>query len=312
MKFSLSLTSGVQRPVSAAEIQDMAAQAESFGFHGVYTTDHFWYGIPLLQSVSTAALIAGATSKVKVGFCIYQLPIRHPIAAAKEMGQIDVLSGGRLVAGVGTGSSAREFKSLGLDFSQRGAMLDESLAAVTKLWTEEASSHAGVFWQFEDVCIDPKSIQDPHPPIWIGSWTGAMRPARRVAKYAAGWQASGLHSRIEELAAGWAQIENACAEIGRDPNEIGRAYVNAVVRFGVSPDDAWSKMPDISAFSDGRDYCFLGTPDDVAAKLQRLADTGIQEVAFLLGVEDQPILQTLAAEVMPRFRLGGSELTTSE
>lgn len=301
MKFSVSLTCGVSRAISAAEIQDIAALAEDLGYYGVYTTDHYWYGIPLLQSVSTAALIAGATAKVKIGFCIYQLPIRHPIAAAKEMGQIDALSDGRLIAGVGTGSSEREFVSLGLDFNQRGAMLDESMEAITKLWTQDKASHHGNFWNFTDVSIDPKPIQKPYPPFWIGSWTGSTRPARRVARHAAGWQASGLHSRIEDVAIGWTQICKACEEIGRDPNEIGRSYVNTIVKFGNSPDDAWSKMPNISAFSDGRDYCFLGTPDDVAAKLQRLADTGTQEVAFMLGVEDQDTMRTLAEDVMPRF-----------
>lgn len=302
MRFSLSLRPMDDRPVSANDIAQYAEFAENLGYHAIYATDHYYYTNATLNSVSTVAALASVTETVKLGFAAYQLPLRHPIAAAKELSVLDGLSEGRLIAGLAAGSFAPEFAAFGLTFERRGAMLEEGLDAVQKLWTTDNTAFAGDFWSFEDVNINPKPIQRPHPPIWLGTWTAVPRAARRVAKYAAGWQASGLHTRIEDIPKGIAQIEKACAEIGRDPAEIGKAYVNAVVHFGASPEEAWDDLCRQSNRERDKDLCLLGEPKDVIARLEALRDTGMDEVSFVLGLDHFQTIETIAKDVMPHFR----------
>lgn len=302
MRMSLSIRPMDGNPVPAKVIARYAELAEELGYHAVYITDHFYITSPNLHSVGAAAVVAAVTDKIKIGFAAYQSPLRHPIAAAKELAGLDILSEGRLIAGLAAGSFEPEFAAFGLPFKRRGAMLEESVKAIRALWTEDKASFAGEFWSFDNVTISPKPIQNPHPPIWIATWTAVPRAARRVALLADGWQASGLHSAIDALPVGGGQIDKACAEIGRAPTEIGRAYVNAVVQFGTSLDDAWDELSRTSSAKRVRDLCLLGTADDIAARIGAIQSNGMDEISFLVAPQDLDLVRRIADELMPRFR----------
>ncbi|MGH2588002.1 MAG: LLM class flavin-dependent oxidoreductase [Dehalococcoidia bacterium] len=275
-----------------------AARAEELGFVALWAGDHVWHPATFVHSVAMLALLANATERVRLGFAAYQLPLRHPLVAAQEMVTLDHLSGGRLIAGVATGSQAAEYASLGIPFHERGARLDEGLEAVTRLWTETDVTFRGRFFSFENVTLAPP-VQQPHPPIWIGSWSGNPRSARRVARYAAGWQASGLHTTVAEFREGWARIEAAAREIGRDPATIRRAYVNAVVWLDIDRGRAQQAAPRGPTLRDEEDQRLIGTPDDVVARLTALAEAGVQEVSILPPEISIPQLELFAREVMP-------------
>lgn len=300
MRISLSLRPMDGNPVPAKDIDAYAALAESLGYYAIYITDHFYVTSPNLHSVGAAAVVAAATEKIRLGFAAYQAPLRHPIAAAKELAGLDILSNGRLIAGLAAGSYEPEFKAFGLPFRRRGAMLDESVQAIKALWTGDRVDFSGEFWSFEGVTISPKPIQKPHPPIWLATWTASPRAARRVAQHADGWQASGLHSRIEALPEGLGHIAGACATLGRDPSEIGRAYVNAVAHFGATADAAWEDLSHTSSARRVRELCLLGTADDIVARLEAMQAAGMQEVSFLVAPHDHAKVRRLADEVMPR------------
>ncbi len=302
MKFSLSLRPMNDMPVPAREIANYGALAESLGYHAVYATDHFYITSATFHSIAVVAVLAGATERIKLGFSAYQAPLRHPIATAKEFSMLDALSGGRLIAGLAAGSYAPEFEAFGISFKRRGAMLEEALQAITLLWTEEAASFKGEFWSFDDVTITAKPVQKPHPPIWLGTWTAVPRAARRVARYAAGWQASGLHTPVESIPEGLAQIEKACAEIGRNPGDIGKAYVNGIIHFGATPEKAWAEFTRNSNRSREKDLCFMGDTKNIVARVDALRAAGMDEISFLLGVEAGDTIRRIAEEVMPEFR----------
>lgn len=302
MRFSLTLRPASGDPVSAKEIARFAALAESLGFYAVYITDHFYITTPNLHSVGAAAVVAGATDRIRIGFAAYQSPLRHPIAAAKELASLDILSGGRFIAGLAAGSFKPEFKALGVPFNRRGAMLDESVQAIKKLWTGDRVSFKGEFWSFENVTIHPKPIQKPHPPIWIATWTAVPRAARRVAKYADGWQASGLHTEVEAIPQGVAAIEAACAEIGRAPGEIGKAYVNTVVQFGATPDRAWEELTRQSNAKRDRSLCLLGDAGAMIGRIEALRGHGMDEMSFQLAPNGLATMRRIAEEVMPHFK----------
>jgi probable F420-dependent oxidoreductase len=301
MKFSISMSSGTDRPISAADIAAYGVMAEKLGYHAVYMTDHYYHLHANYHSLGAAAVIAAATNTIKIGFSAYQAPLRHPVAAAKELAHLDALCSGRLIAGLAAGSYKDEFDAFGLPFKKRGAMLGESLEIYKLLWTQDNVSFDGEFWTFENVTIAPKPVQNPFPPIWIGTWTAAPRAARRVAEHASGWQASGLHTSVADLSEGWTYIEKACDEIGRNPAEIGRAYVNGVIHFAETEDKAWSEFTRHSNRNRERDLCFMGNSDDIADRIEALRHAGVQEVSFLLGVDAVSSIETIATEIMPRF-----------
>jgi probable F420-dependent oxidoreductase len=300
MRFSLSLRPGSADPVPAKEIAAFSELAEKLGYYAVYITDHYYITTPNLHSVGAAAVVAASTEKVKIGFAAYQAPLRHPIAAAKELASLDILCNGRFICGLAAGSYEPEFKAFGIPFNRRGAMLEESVQAIKKLWTGDRVSFKGEFWSFENVTIHPKPIQKPYPPIWIATWTAVPRAARRVAKYADGWQASGLHTDVSAIPDGNAQIEKACAEIGRDPREIGRAYVNTIIQFGETPEKAWEAFK--SSAKREKHLCLLGDAKEIIRRIEAMRAVGMQELSIQLAPRSLDLMKKIANEVMPHFR----------
>jgi probable F420-dependent oxidoreductase len=296
LRFSISL--GYRRgeqPPDARTLARYGARAEELGFHAIYVADHFFHRGPMLHAGSAFAVLAGATARLRLGFCAYVLPLRHPIAAARELATLDGLCNGRLVAAFAVGSYDAEFAAFGIPFAERGARLDEGLSALRALWTEPQASFHGRFYDFADVPLEPKPVQRPHPPIWIGSWTGVPRTARRVARIAAGWQASGLHTTIEEVRQGNAAIDRACAEIDRDPASVGRAYVNVITWLGAVP--AGTPAPQ-GPFAGRDSVALVCTPDEAVPKLQALAGAGIQEVSLHFRDWSEEQLAIVAKELM--------------
>lgn len=303
MKFSISLTSGTDRPISSNEIFAFAKRAELLGYHGIYVTDHFFHDYPNFHSVSASAVLCAATENIRIGFSAYQVPLRHPIIVAKEFAMLDALSKGRLVSAFAAGSYAKEFEALGVPFNKRGKMLDEAICAIKKLWKEDNASFRGEFWSFENVTVVPKPVQKPGMPIWIASWSGGGRPAARVAEFGDGWQASGLHTPIEQLAGGWSHIIAECDQIDRDPNTIKRAYVNTVVHFGCSPDAAWKDFVNQSEKNRKRhrELCLMGNEQDICSGIDALGNSGMDEISFLLGIDEIEKASIIAAEIIPKF-----------
>jgi alkanesulfonate monooxygenase SsuD/methylene tetrahydromethanopterin reductase-like flavin-dependent oxidoreductase (luciferase family) len=122
------------------------------------------------------------------------LPIvRGPIQTAKTLAAIDILSGGRLVVGVGPGSSPRDYAAIGLDFEERWKRFDEAIITLRSLPSEDAESFEGTFYSTEDLALEPLPTRREGPPIWIGSW-GSPAGLRRVARLGDGWLASGYNT----------------------------------------------------------------------------------------------------------------------
>ena len=156
------------------------------------------------------------------------VPHRNPLVAAKALATLDVLSGGRLVVGVGVGWMREEFEALNLPpFEERGAVTDEYIRAFKELWTSDDPHFEGKYVSFDDISFLPKPVQKPHPPIWVG---GESRPAlRRTAELADGWYPLGSNPTFpmgtpEQLAAGLERLASYARRFGRDPSEIETIY----------------------------------------------------------------------------------------
>jgi probable F420-dependent oxidoreductase len=128
---------------------------------------------------------AGATQRIRINSSIAILPLQHPIVTAKALATIDWMSSGRIIATFGVGWLAREFEILGVPFHERGRMADEYLAAIIELWTSDSPSFEGRYVSFRDVAFEPKPVQKPYLPVWMGGDSDAA--LRRAARFASGW-----------------------------------------------------------------------------------------------------------------------------
>jgi probable F420-dependent oxidoreductase len=171
----------------------MAKRAEELGYDIIGIPEHlavppahientgsFWF-----HSVAAMAAFAGATSKIRLNSCVTILPFQHPIVMAKALATADWMSGGRVNVTFGLGSIEQEYDYLGVPFRGRGARADEYLDAMIALWTQDRPSFEGEFVRFKDVGFDPKPVQKPYLPIWIGGDSDAA--LHRAAKYGSGW-----------------------------------------------------------------------------------------------------------------------------
>lgn len=179
--------------VTGADQTRMARRAEELGFDMIAVPEHIVMprehvdlsGGHWLHSTIAQAYFAGATERITLNSCVTILPLQHPLVTAKALATADWLSGGRMMVTFGVGWLQREFELLGVPFRKRGRIADEYLAAIIELWTQDEPSFAGQFVSFEDVVFEPKPIQQPHPPIWIGGDSDAA--LRRAARFASGW-----------------------------------------------------------------------------------------------------------------------------
>ena len=167
--------------------------AEATGYHFLMISDHIAitpdvearYPAPFYDPFTTLAWLAAETSRVELGTTVIVLPYRSPLMVARMGANIDQISGGRFILGVGIGWSRQEFASLGVDYARRGAITSEYLAAIKTLWTHERASFSGRFVEFQDVGSTPMPVQTPHPPIWVGGSSEAA--LRRTVRYGDGW-----------------------------------------------------------------------------------------------------------------------------
>jgi probable F420-dependent oxidoreductase len=198
-----------------------AKKAEAVGFDAIFVNDHIIVGDDARSAPWTnvydpfvaMSFIAAQTSRIGVGVSVLIMPYRNPIATAKALATLDRMSGGRVTIGVGAGWNEAESAALGVTFGERGARTNEYLRLWQACWAPGKVSFAGKFFAFADMHVNPKPVQQPHPPIWVGGTSDAA--LRRAARFAAVWQPTPLP--ISQLVERQAALRKACEEAGRAP-----------------------------------------------------------------------------------------------
>lgn len=176
---------------------------------------------PMLDPLATLAHLAAVTTRVRLGTGIVILPQRNPVVLAKELTTVDVLSGGRLIFGIGAGYLKPEFDAVGVPFAERGARTDEYIAAIRALWTMEQPRFAGRFASFAGIDAQPRPVQKPHPPVVIGGWTEAA--LRRAATKGNGW--FGFNMDVETAGRHIAALNAMLAKVDR-PATLGKLEIS--------------------------------------------------------------------------------------
>jgi alkanesulfonate monooxygenase len=325
MRYGLRIPSFALGPRTAS-LDTMGAylrRAEDLGFDAAVTIDHLLltppaYACTWLEAMTMLAALAGVTRTIRLGTMVLVLPLRNPVYFAKEWATLDVLTGGRTILGLGVGWHEEEFALMGVPYRERGPRTSEAIEVLKALWAGDHVSYQGRFYTFRDLTIDPKPVQTPHPPLWIGGGTqpsekvyGQTVPTidpvlRRIARYADTWVP---HSSAtpEMVKADWAKVQAFAREYGRDPGRIGRVYSNFVwvLKPGETPESA---APHFEVYSGmdldyWRTYYLLGTAEEVAERISaRIAalDGGVDQIVLnplTWGLEQ---LELIAGEVLPR------------
>jgi len=253
-------------------IRGFAQRVEALGFASAWVSDHItWpaavasrypysangdfpapFNVPWLEPIGTLLFVAGCTERLRLGTTVLILGYRPPVQTAKLLSTLDVLSGGRVILGVGVGWMREEFEALGMPFDHRGARADEQLEVFDALFTQDLPSYSGRFYQFPEVGFQPKPPHG-HLPIWVGGHTDAA--FTRTARYGDGFHAA--FQTADVVAHEWAQVRAACAAQGRDPAALElsvRLYlgdyggVNKAVAIAGDTDqmlaqiDAWARI----------------------------------------------------------------------
>ena len=265
----------------------VARTAEAANFESLWTGEHVVFvdpqqppsplvpDTPIADTVATLAFLAGATERVRLASGILLLPQRNPVVLAKELAGIDVLSGGRLILGIGVGSVEGEFDAIGVPFRERGARGSEHIEVIRTLWTQEQPAFEGRFTSFSGIQSRPLPLQQPHPPIVIGGYSDAAH--RRTITQGDGWY--GFMMDVEGAAAAIQALDETAEKVERPdhlgPLEItitprGRLDREAVERFAEAGVHRLAPMPrHLMLPTDTPD----AVRDDVVAYVEGLAES---------------------------------------
>ncbi|HZD26619.1 MAG TPA: LLM class F420-dependent oxidoreductase [Alphaproteobacteria bacterium] len=265
-------------------ISKAAAAVEERGFHEIWLAEHivlppqiesrypysadgsFPYDPRLLpiEPFTALAFMAAHTTTLRLATGVSVLPQRHPVFAAKQAADVDVLSNGRLDYGMGAGWCLEEIAALGTPPGRRGARMDDYIRLMRALWADELSEHRSEFYDLPPIHMAPKPVQSPHPPLFIG---GNNRAAmRRAAELGDGWFAAAVTPA--QFAEGVAALQAACAAAERLPSEL---------RLAVGPPDGKATLDMVKQYRDaGADQVILAQSgrnlDRFLARLDALAE----------------------------------------
>ncbi|MGI9006675.1 MAG: LLM class F420-dependent oxidoreductase [Streptosporangiaceae bacterium] len=278
MRYGLKLS----QDATIDQLRDVWQVADEAGFDHCWCMDHLaTLGArddgPIFDAWALLAGMAVATARTRIGCMVTGNTYRHPAVLAKAAVTADHLSGGRLEFGLGAGWAENEHTMLGLPFGSRkdrADRLEEACEVIRSLWTQPRTTFDGAHYQLRDAVAEPKPVQQPHPPIWIGG-SGRQRTLRITARYADVWNAAG--GSPDEVAEVSAVLDQRCAEIGRDPAQIRRSVQ---VRVPEAVDE------------------LLGTARSFGA-------VGISDIVLVLSGRNPARQAEQAASLLPRLREAG-------
>jgi probable F420-dependent oxidoreductase len=303
MKFGASLS--LKPP---AEQFELVRRVEALGFDSVWTGDHVSFHGAIHESLTLLATYVPITSRIRLGTAVYLLALRPAAIAAKASATLDALSGGRLIFGVGVGGeNPKEFELCGVPHRERGARVTEGIDAVRTLWRDTPATFKGRFTSFEGVSIDPKPVQKPGPPIWIGGRSDAA--LTRAGRQGDGWISYVVQP--ERYAQGAEKIRAAAGAAGRTLGgfEFGHLAFITVGRDWESAKAVWVAHLSKRYAQDfeplARKYGIIGTPEQCAEQLARFAAAGCTYmVVNVIGEprDERDQLERIAADILPRLR----------
>jgi len=304
-----ALRFGVQLSLKPPQEQfDLVRRIEALGFDAVFTGDHVSFHNPMYESLTLLATYVPITSRLRLGTAVYLLALRAPAIVAKITAALDVLSGGRFIFGVGVGGeNPKEFEVCEGPHGERGARVSEVIDGRRMLRRDSPATFKGRFTQFSGVSLDPKPMQKPGPPIWIGGRSDAA--LARAGRHGDGWVSYVVQP--ERYGQSLDKIRAAAAAAGRTLDRFAAAHLAFVTvgRDWESAKAVWAAALTKRYAQDfeplARKYGIIGTPEQCAEQLERFRAAGCNYVILNpIGpaAEEREQVERLAAEVVPKLR----------
>jgi F420-dependent oxidoreductase-like protein len=269
-------------------LKNLVTRAENTGFDSFWVMDHFhqipFVGKPeepMLEGWTTLSVLAGITTKIKLGTLVTGIIYRHPSVLAKIAATLDILSKGRLFMGIGASYFEGESSAYGITSTgsfpsnqERLLRLEEAIQIIRKMWTEEpTASFNGKYYQIHNAYCNPKPIQKPSPPILVGG-SGERKTLKIVAKYA---DACNLFGSAETLKRKLNVLKEHCKSVGRDYDSILKTTLGAII-IDDDKEIAKKRVQQITRMPEEqiREFAIYGTPEDVSRQIKLLEEVGIQ------------------------------------
>jgi F420-dependent oxidoreductase-like protein len=299
-----------QQFASWPDIVRIWQDAERLGYDAAYAYDHFMAVMmdpfdPCLEAWTALAALAVLTKRLRLGVLVTGNTYRHPAVLAKMATTVDVISGGRLDFGIGSGWFEPEHAAFGIPFrtaAERCAMLDEALAVIRALWGEREASFAGHHYRLAGAIAEPKPVQRPHPPILVAA-SGEKKMLRIVARHADAWNGFGSP---EVFARKIAVLAAHCRAEGRDVAAIEKSVLLPAA-LGDDP-AAWEPLVQgYAAYQnitpeEAERWMLVGRPADVVRRIAQYLEVGVTHFILTLTPWNFEVMERFAAEVMPAFR----------
>lgn len=283
MEFAIAIPQTYPDPV---RIQHFLRRAEELSFAAAWTIEQVIGTAPVLESVTTLAYAAAVTKRLRLGVAVLIVPQRNPIDLAKSLSSVDVLSNGRLIVGVGLGGSNRLYPAYGLSPEGRVSRFRENLEIMKQLWTKERVTLPGRFSQLDNIPMQPKPLQKPHPPIWFG---GHVEEAlRRAVELGDGY-----------IGAGSIAMSTFLEDVKKLPPQFPKAK-RLYLAFGENLPrlqewfGAFYHKPELA-----EQVAVWGSPQRIADEIKRLKEAGVSHVLLNPVFDEEKQMERLAAEVLP-------------
>jgi probable F420-dependent oxidoreductase len=285
-----------------------AERAEALGFESLWAWDHVLLGVepafPILDSITMLGAVAGRTRRIKLGTGVLVLPLRNPVVAAKALGSLDVISGGRLVVGVAAGWYAREFDAVGVPFKQRGRQFERNLDILLRLWTEDRVTLRADEFNLREAVMVPRPAQRPRPPVLIGGYVDAV--LRRAGTLGDGWLT--YFYTPESFRRGWEKVKAFAREAGRDAERL-RSTNQLAIYVGRSREETAADMRqwlqtewDTAAWSESTiEHAVHGSPAECVEQLRAHVRTGVDRLILIPYRYRPEQVERVATEVLPKL-----------
>ena len=291
-------TGAIDRP----RVRRFLERAEALGFEGAWVVEQVLGALPSLEPVELLAWAAAVTARIRLGTAVLLTPLRSPVHLAKSLATVDQLSGGRLDVGMGLGGDPKVYPAFGISAARRVARFNEGLQLMRALWTEPRVTFAGEFWQLENAAMEPKPLQRPHPPLWVGAHHHDA--LRRAVRWATGFMGAGS-APTARFAQEVALLRRFLTAAGRDPAsiDIGKRVCVAVDQ---DRERAGRRLTEYFAGFYGRsqlaaEVSVWGSADQCVAGIREVQAAGARLVMLNPVFDEVEQLEILAAEVAPRL-----------
>jgi alkanesulfonate monooxygenase SsuD/methylene tetrahydromethanopterin reductase-like flavin-dependent oxidoreductase (luciferase family) len=290
-------------PFTLDHLITYAETGQQLGFSALAANDHLVYSKPWLDGPTALATVLSHSGSMDLATTVSLPVVRGPVPLAKCLGAIDRLSGGRLIACVGPGSSERDYAVVGIPFYERWKRFDEAIQTLRALWNREGAVYQGSFYNTEGIMLEPFQAKKSGPPIRVGSW-GSKAGLRRVARLADGWLASGYNTTPELFAKDWQQLQEFIVTNGKDasfPNAIATMwlYITEQER------DSERMLNEVLApalnrpVAELRERLPIGTAQDCAEKLAAYHNVGVQRVYLWPLTNELAQIKVFMRQVVP-------------